>query len=30
MTTLYLLGVLLFVVGTLVVMTLPTDRIVPA
>jgi succinate dehydrogenase / fumarate reductase, membrane anchor subunit len=29
MTTLYLLGVLLFVVGTLVVMTLPTDRIVP-
>lgn len=30
MTTLYLLGVLLFVLGTLVVMTLPTDRIVPA
>ena len=30
MTTLYLLAVFLFVIGTLVVMTLPTDRIVPS
>jgi succinate dehydrogenase / fumarate reductase, membrane anchor subunit len=30
MTTLYLLAILLFVIGTLVVMTLPTDRIVPS
>ena len=30
MTTLYLLAIFLFVIGTLVVMTLPTDRIVPS
>ena len=30
MTTLYLLAIFLFVIGTLVVMTLPVDRIVPS